>query len=217
MLEEIQAKVSKFSRIVVPPNILRYMANLYVQRNVESLRAIESLELTTRIAAAVLGRDEVGYQELSLVLPLVLRHRVEPLVLAEILKELELKKAAGAGVKPNDSDSNPYQEQKKQGMHENQNKERQHSPSPRVESKDLLNVGSQGTTNSWFSRLFSKLKNSCTQTHVKSWTNPNLKQAGSIPNPKSLPPVSPPDPARALRDMRWAEAVQPPEWRWINR
>lgn len=83
----------------VPGQIVRYLAQLYVQRNIESLRAIEALELSSRIAAAMRGRDEVTFDELLAVIPMVLRHRVEPLVLSEILKDLELRKAAGSSLK----------------------------------------------------------------------------------------------------------------------
>jgi len=91
----IQQKASSLREVTVPRPIIDYMANLYVEYNIESLRAIESLELTARCFAAMRGKQQVSFDEISTVMPLVLRHRTEPIVLSEILKDLELRKAAG--------------------------------------------------------------------------------------------------------------------------
>lgn len=93
-------KASKLPDVIVPPPIVRYISQLYVHRNVESLRAVEALELSGRLLAVMRGGKEVTYDELLVVLPLVLRHRVEPGVLSEILRDLELRRAAGATAKP---------------------------------------------------------------------------------------------------------------------
>jgi len=93
--DSILKKAREIRNVTVPPEIVRYMANLYVEYNIESLRAIESLELTARCFAAMRGKQQVSFDEISTVMPLVLRHRTEPIVLSEILKDLELRKAAG--------------------------------------------------------------------------------------------------------------------------
>lgn len=110
-LRDINAKAQKFENVTVPQPIIRYMAQLYVHRNVESLRAIEALELCSRLYAAIKGRDEATFDEVLAVIPLVLRHRVEPLTLSEILKDLELRRAAGSQVKsPAEPPSSPRPE-----------------------------------------------------------------------------------------------------------
>ena len=78
-LSDIRAKADRLANVTVPKPIVRYMAQLYVHRNVESLRAIEALELCSRLSAAIAGKDAVTFDEVLAVIPLVLRHRVEPL------------------------------------------------------------------------------------------------------------------------------------------
>lgn len=101
---DIVEKARRFGKTIVPQPILRYMAQLYVHRNVESLRAIEALELCSRLCAAMAGKDEVTFDEVSEVLPLVMRHRLEPLTLSEILKDVELRRAAGSRPNPEPED-----------------------------------------------------------------------------------------------------------------
>lgn len=95
--QNIEEKARRFRNVTVGRPILRYIAELYVTKNIESLRAVEALELCSRLAAAMQGRNYVIVDDLILVAPMVLRHRVEPLVLAEILKDMEARKQA-AGI-----------------------------------------------------------------------------------------------------------------------
>lgn len=95
-LAGLAEKAARLPRVKVPSQIVRYVAQLYIQRNVESLRAEEALELSSRLYAAINGRGEVSFDDILMVIPLVLRHRVEPAVLSEILRDLELRRAAGA-------------------------------------------------------------------------------------------------------------------------
>lgn len=117
-LKDLAAKAQRFRSVTVSRSILRYIAELYVSRNIESLRAVESLELCSRLTAAIRGRDEVTVDDLLTVAPMVLRHRVEPLVLAEILKDLEgRKQAAGswAGHRDRDDRSRPEVRERGEG------------------------------------------------------------------------------------------------------
>ncbi len=97
---EIKKKALNLAKITVPQSIIRYMAELYVEKNIESLRAIQSLELCSRCLAAIRDKSEVSFEELSTVLPMVLRHRIEPMALSEILRDLELRQAASVQVLP---------------------------------------------------------------------------------------------------------------------
>lgn len=99
-LGDAALKATKLKDVVVPRSIVKYLAHLYIHRNVESLRAVEALELSSRLAALVAGKAEVTFDELALVIPLVLRHRVEPLTLSEILKDLEMRRVAGSRPTP---------------------------------------------------------------------------------------------------------------------
>ncbi len=93
-------KALRLPEVTVPKDVVRYISDLYVRRNVESLRAVEALELSSRLLSAIRGKGSVSFDEMLVVLPLVLRHRLEPSALSEILRDLELRKVAGAQVKP---------------------------------------------------------------------------------------------------------------------
>jgi magnesium chelatase subunit I len=101
LFDDIPAKVKRFRSVTIPEAIFTYIAELYVKRNIESIRAIEALSLSSRLACAIRGGDAVTFDDLAQVLPLVLRHRTDPMMLSEILKDLELQKeAAGTSAQP---------------------------------------------------------------------------------------------------------------------
>lgn len=64
-------------------------AEIYLSHGLESLRAAQAIILGTQASAARFGRAEPTREDLRLVLPLALRHRVEAGVLARIIKSAE--------------------------------------------------------------------------------------------------------------------------------
>jgi magnesium chelatase subunit I len=106
-LKDASLRAARLGSVTVPRPIVSYLARLYVHRNVESLRAVEALELSSRLAALIAGKAEVSFDELMVVVPLVLRHRIEPLTLSEILKDLEIRRSAGNQPKSPSSPPSP--------------------------------------------------------------------------------------------------------------
>ncbi len=74
---------------VLPVRLRTKIAQIYLGFGLESLRAAEALVLGARACAARAGRSEAALEDLKTVLPLTLRHRVEPETLARIAKWLD--------------------------------------------------------------------------------------------------------------------------------
>ena len=215
-------KAAKFKDVRVPAEIVRYVANLYVHRNVESLRAVEALETASRLCAAMRGKDAVSFEEVLAVIPLVLRHRVDPATLTEILKDLELRKAAGVqaerqGPPKADPGSAGATEDRDPVALEDRRKTVQEEENVRKVAPPQPGTGpgpgpgqDPGDKAGWFHRLADRLR------------RPRAGQApradggripSVLPDPALLPPTSPPDRARRISSMAWEELVLPPEWR----
>ena len=205
---------------LVPPEILRYMAHLYVHRNVESLRAIESLELSSRLLAALRGKDSVSFDEILRVIPMVLRHRVDPLSLSEILKDLELRKAAGTQIKDrprreDDSEppASPHQEEKQSEAANNvkptfsADKNPNSSPDPSLKQRTPPDGSTPGKESGGKDKqgLIRRVLSRC-----KDVLHGN-RPVQTMPTPtRSLKPVSPPSEARPLRVLPADQFVSQP-------
>lgn len=229
---DLRAAAARLAGVVVPPHIVRYMSQLYVHRNVESLRAIEALELASRLNAAMKEEDEVSFDDLLAAIPLVMRHRVEPSVLSEILKDLELRKAAGAAAKP---PSSPHDTQEpavaetpaaasghngdqgetsadgggthsagagSQASVDGAPSSRENPPTPQPVTRD----------HSWFERLLDRYRRAAgSRRQVQS---PGGGSAvPRLPDPATMKPISPPEKAKRLTSLAWPDMVTPPDWR----
>ena len=76
-------------RVLFPDEMVDLLANIYVDFDIESIRAIEAARTTARCRAALAGRSRVSIEDLRAVLSLVLRHRVEVAALANILRYVD--------------------------------------------------------------------------------------------------------------------------------
>lgn len=214
-------KAARLPAVTVPPHIVRYISQLYVHRNVESLRAVEALELTGRLYAAMRGKEEVTFEELQAVLPLVLRHRVEPSALSEILRDLELRKAAGSEAKPpappadagtgsGDQSTAPPGDPDKTGTDTPENCPQE----ARVERKTSPPTAERprGPKPSWFEKLVDGYRKASAGKRVVSSAGGN-SGVQRLPDPATMKPVSPPDKARRISSIAWPDMVMPPDWK----
>lgn len=218
-------KASRLKDVKVPPQIVRYMAHLYVHRNVESLRAVEAMELGARLYAAIHDKDEVSFDEILAVIPLVLRHRVEPVALSEILKDLELRRGAGSQTKPpaqpgNDKDQGAEgQCSGADGLGKPGGKDKgelqEQEPHARYDGSRLHSGTDQRTSHtSWFARLVERCRGEAARSRSSHGGGSRMNaQPRSFPDPTILPPASPPDRARRISAIAWEEVVVPPEWK----
>jgi len=72
-----------------PDEILDCLASLYVDFDIESIRAMESVRTAARCRAALAGRAAVDFSDLKAVMPMALRHRVEVAQAAGVLRTLD--------------------------------------------------------------------------------------------------------------------------------
>lgn len=67
---------------------LGWLASVYLDHSLESLRALEAIGLAVRMHAALEGRSTVDVDDLRAVIPMALKHRTAPHVLSDILDAL---------------------------------------------------------------------------------------------------------------------------------
>lgn len=76
-------------RVLFPDEMVELLANIYVDFDIESIRAIEAARTAARCRAALAGRSRASIEDLRAVLGMVLRHRVEVAALANILRYVD--------------------------------------------------------------------------------------------------------------------------------
>lgn len=72
----------------IDTEILSFLATIYLDHGLESLRALEAITLATKVHAALAGKNRVDKTDLQAVIPLALKHRAAPHVLADIMEVL---------------------------------------------------------------------------------------------------------------------------------
>lgn len=101
--QDLMRSVSLLDEVYMPWEIRRSIAGLYVEFQMESLRAVEALQVGACLAAALEGSREVALEHLIQVVPMVLRHRVDLGSLEKIVERLTTPGEPGqevAGMKP---------------------------------------------------------------------------------------------------------------------
>lgn len=79
---------TKTDGIVIPSAAIELVAKLYIERNIESVRAAEAILIAARMHCAYRGGHGVEKVDIVAGLTLALRHRVRPEVLADIVAEM---------------------------------------------------------------------------------------------------------------------------------
>lgn len=89
----------RLAGVRVPAWLRSEVAALYTRFGLESLRAPQAILWGVRLAACLAGRQEANWEDLALVAPLALQHRVEPETLGRIVQHLQalpVPRTAGA-------------------------------------------------------------------------------------------------------------------------
>lgn len=74
---ELARRVLGLRSVQVPQGLRQQVADLYSRFNVESLRAVQAIQLGMRLAACLDERQEALAEDLARIAPLALRHRVD--------------------------------------------------------------------------------------------------------------------------------------------
>jgi magnesium chelatase subunit I len=87
--QKIRTVSAIFDQVRLSETIKNIIANIYLDYGLRSLRAVEAMELGSRVHAALQNRQQVLIEDLIAIMPLVLAHRVEITVLENVLKYLD--------------------------------------------------------------------------------------------------------------------------------
>ncbi|HCC34031.1 MAG TPA: magnesium chelatase, partial [Clostridiales bacterium] len=102
-----QGLLANLARVVLPRPLQRLLAGLYVDFNLESLRAVEAIQLGARVHAALEARAEVTLADVLAVTAIALRHRADLATVTEAMKHLEeWSNQADHGLPPGDEGPN---------------------------------------------------------------------------------------------------------------
>jgi magnesium chelatase subunit I len=85
---QVAGRVTALRAIQVPAGLRQHIAELYSRFNVESLRAVQAIQLGMRLAACLSERSEAGAEDLARVAPLALRHRVDGETIKKVTSHL---------------------------------------------------------------------------------------------------------------------------------
>lgn len=83
--KQIVSIAKKFETLSMPDFLRNYIARLYVKYDLESIRAIESIQHSALLHCALRQRDQVLVSDVLKVIPLALRHRIETKTLTKIM------------------------------------------------------------------------------------------------------------------------------------
>lgn len=219
--ESILRRAGMRSSIRMTDELKRLLAEIYVDFGLESLRAVEAVNLGARAMAALEDRDVVDISHIKAVLPLALHHRVDLSTLSGILRFVEewvSKSEArqrqpvllGQGSPWTGDTGDP-------GKAESQ----------RTESSERTEQGQERV--SYFDREVPQIRESLWRKVMNRISGPSqagglrrpvgrvlteqpmANRNGKLGNPCSIDPVAPPEKARPLFSLHGNELVRTEE------
>jgi len=69
--------------------VRNYIARLYVKHNLESIRAIEAMQQGAVLYSVIKERDQAGIHDVTHMLPLILKHRLDSDTLIRVINDIE--------------------------------------------------------------------------------------------------------------------------------
>ena len=105
-LEQLKTNIENIAQqcdLEMPDYLTNFLANLYINYNIESLRALEAIRQAAILHACLRKRNQVMISDIITVLPLALYHRVNPATLTEIMNTVNNNRMIGNNNKKNES------------------------------------------------------------------------------------------------------------------
>lgn len=204
LAQQLAEMANLVRKIEIPTAILESLAEIYLKHHFESLRSLEAIKTGSVLAAARRKGHEVTWDDVLLVTPAALRHRLNPEDLAAVLEELQFERkilespaiAAGSGVNIIPTDQ---QRPSKTGTFE--------VPKPQI-------IGWWRKVVAWWKRLLGRRRDNCQQSERKVATRQKNSAMGSgrrsptvQSDPLDMPLVAPPSTARPLLELDVDDAV----------
>jgi len=80
-----------YKKAELPDFLRNYIARLYVKHNLESIRAIEAMQQGAVLYSIINDRDQVTINDVTNMLPLILKHRVDSDTLIRVINDVDRK------------------------------------------------------------------------------------------------------------------------------
>jgi len=87
--ESILRWAERYAQADLPDFLRNYIARLYVKHNLESIRAIEAMQQGAVLYSTIKDRNEASISDVTHVLPLILKHRVDSDTLIRVINDIE--------------------------------------------------------------------------------------------------------------------------------
>jgi magnesium chelatase subunit I len=78
-----------YNQADLPDYLRNYIARLYVKHNLESIRAIEAMQQGAVLYSIIKNRDQVTINDVTHMMPLILKHRLDSDTLIRVLNDIE--------------------------------------------------------------------------------------------------------------------------------
>ncbi|MGE5390732.1 MAG: ATP-binding protein [Deltaproteobacteria bacterium] len=78
-----------YERTSLPDFLRNYIARLYIKHNLESIRAIEAMQQGAVLHSVIKNRDKVQISDVTYMIPLVLKHRVDGDTLVRMINDTD--------------------------------------------------------------------------------------------------------------------------------
>jgi len=83
----------KYKNADLPDFLRNYISRLYIKHNLESIRATEAMQQGAVLHSIIKSRDKVTISDVTQMIPLVLKHRVDGDLLVRIINDTDMKTA----------------------------------------------------------------------------------------------------------------------------
>ncbi|MEA4925143.1 MAG: magnesium chelatase [Syntrophomonadaceae bacterium] len=101
-VREVEQKHAEFTQAIlrwaerykksdIPDFVRNYIARIYVKHNLESIRAIEAMQQGAVLYSVIKDRDQVSINDVTRMLPLILKHRIDSDTLIRVMNDIEGK------------------------------------------------------------------------------------------------------------------------------
>lgn len=87
--QDIIRWADQYKNLMMPDFLRNFIARLYLKHNLESIRAIEAMQQASILHSILKGRDKVAISDVTQVIPLVLKHRVDGDTLVRMMNDVD--------------------------------------------------------------------------------------------------------------------------------
>jgi magnesium chelatase subunit I len=204
----LSAAMNRLIEIQLDEGTLHFLARMYLDHGLESLRALEAIMLGLRMHASLEGKAAVDLDDLRTVIPMALKHRTAPHVLSDIMESLQILQSAAVAAEHPSPEPEPAA---KQPAASGEPARRWGEPDSEPSPQNLL------------SRLFGSRRERQPEEpqpvseaglvpNVEPWPPGSEREGGtSIADPSTLTIIAPPNAANTMEQVAESKLVMSEE------